>query len=288
MARYTVDDASDLMGFLRARAPKTSASEWKKRLKHKAITVNGVPARHDTQLAVGDVVDTAGGEGPALRANGVEILHADRSIVVIEKPAGLPSVPNDVDDGRETALSLARALLERREKGVRRLFAVHRLDRETSGVLLLARDIDVRERVMATWGEVEKRYVAIVEGHPRERAFSLSLPLRELANLRVVVGDGPGARDAITHVTVEATGLTRARLDVRLETGRKHQIRVSLAHIGHPVVGDETYGAREPGFPRHALHAAHLAFTHPATGERMTFQVPAPAMFATLLGRRAP
>lgn len=290
MARLIVDEEGPLAAFLKARLPKTSASEWKKRFRHAQITVNGAPARHDTALAKGDVVDTDGSAPPPPRKRGLEILHVDRAIVVVTKPAGLLSVPNDVDDGRESALTLAREILSEREKNTHRLYAVHRLDRETSGVLLLARDIDTRERIMSTWDDTEKHYVAITEGIPLERNRTLTLALRELASLRVVVDTGHAeSKQAVTRYTVRDTGPARARLDLVIETGRKHQIRVSLAHIGHPIVGDETYGGtREPGFPRHALHARALSFVHPMSGERLTFTAAEPPLFETVLRRRPP
>jgi 23S rRNA pseudouridine1911/1915/1917 synthase len=290
MARLIVDEEGPLAAFLKVRLPKTSASEWKKRFRHDQITVNGVPARHDTRLAKGDVVDTEARTQAPLARRGLSVLHVDRAIVVVTKPAGLLSVPNDVDDGRETALSLARELLSEREKNPHRLYAVHRLDRETSGVLLLARDVDTRERVMSTWDATEKQYVAITEGVPAVREQTLTLALRELPNLKVVVDPAhPESKRAVTRYTVRDAGPTRARLDLVIETGRKHQIRVSLAHIGHPIVGDETYGGtREPGFARHALHARTLSFNHPVSGVRLTFSADEPLLFDAVLRRRPP
>jgi 23S rRNA pseudouridine1911/1915/1917 synthase len=290
MARLIVDEEGPLAAFLKARLPKTSASEWKKRFRHDQITVNGTPARHDTKLSEGDVVDTEARAQAPLARRGLAVLHVDRAIVVVTKPAGLLSVPNDVDDGRESALSLTRELLSEREKNPHRLHAVHRLDRETSGVLLLARDIDTRERIMSTWDETEKQYVAITEGIPTVREQTLTLGLRELPSLKVVVDTHHAeSKRAVTRYRVRDTGPARARLDVVIETGRKHQIRVSLAHIGHPIVGDETYGStREPGFARHALHARSLAFNHPESGARLVFTAAEPPLFDTVLRRRPP
>ena len=274
-----VEKPSGLLAFLNARLEGWSRKTVKQRLQSGCVRVNGeTVARHDHALAAGDVVEIGasarGGPSEPLR-----ILHEDRDLIAVAKPAGLLSV-GTARETRRHALARLRARLARRRPDVR-LWPVHRIDRDTSGVLLFATSHEMREAVMAGWGEAEKTYLAVVEGRPDPPRGTIDQPLRlDEEEYRVHVGEHPDARRATTHYETERTAGGRSLLRVRLETGRQHQIRAHLAWLGCPVVGDPRYGTAGG---RMGLHAWRLKIVHPATGRKMVFEAPVPDDFRALM-----
>jgi 23S rRNA pseudouridine1911/1915/1917 synthase len=256
----------------------------RQRLKLGCVSVNGVVvARADHALAPGDLVlvlDEADAPPPARASGGIALLHVDEALVAIDKPAGLLSVKSERERER-TALDLVGAALGRPDRP-ERVWPVHRLDRETSGLLLLARTREDCEAVRAEWELARKTYLAIVEGAPRGDFGTVDAPLWEDRALAVHVGRGPGARAARTRWRVLERGRARSLLEVELETGRRHQIRAHLAHVGHPVVGDPRYGVRAA---RMGLHALRLAVVHPRHGRELALEAPPPADFRALVER---
>jgi 23S rRNA pseudouridine1911/1915/1917 synthase len=218
----------------------------------------------------------------SLVAAGIVILHADEDLVAIDKPAGLLSVSTDRQTER-TALALVRASLARPGRVVQ-LWPVHRLDRETSGVLLFARSRASQEAVQDTWNEARKLYLAIVEGRPGPASGVIDQPLSEDRSLNARVGHRPDAKAARTRYITRQTLGKRTLLEVELDTGRRHQIRAHLAWLGHPVVGDPRYGVAGP---RLGLHALRLVVTHPSDGRRLTLEAPPPKAFVALLRARS-
>ena len=276
-----VQNPAGLLAFLRAHLQGWAPNTVKQRLRTGCVRVNGAPVvRHDHALAVGDVVEisalAAPREAPAPR---LDVLFADRDLIAIDKPAGLLAV-GAAGETRRHALALLRSQLSRRGHEVR-LWPVHRIDRDTSGVLLFATSREMREAVMARWDEAEKTYWAIVEGVPSPPRGTIDQPLRlDDEEYRVHVGSHPAAKPAVTHYATERTAAGRSLVRVRLETGRQHQIRAHLAWLGCPVVGDPRYGTAGA---RLGLHALRLTIVHPGTGRSLTFAAPVPADFWALL-----
>ena len=276
-----VQNPAGLLAFLRAHLPGWAPNTVKQRLRTGCVRVNGAPVvRHDHALAVGDVVEisalAAPREEPSPR---LDVLFADRDLIAIDKPAGLLAV-GAAGETRRHALALLRSQLSRRGHEVR-LWPVHRIDRDTSGVLLFATSREMREAVMARWDEAEKTYWAIVEGVPSPPRGTIDQPLRlDDEEYRVHVGPHPAAKPAVTHYATERTAAGRSLVRVRLETGRQHQIRAHLAWLGCPVVGDPRYGTAGA---RLGLHALRLTIVHPGTGRSLTFAAPVPADFWALL-----
>jgi 23S rRNA pseudouridine1911/1915/1917 synthase len=155
---------------------------------------------------------------------------------------------------------------------------VHRLDRETSGVLLFARTREACELVQERWSEARKTYLAVVEGRPLPDAGVIDEPLREDRALNVHVGRGPDAKPARTRYRTLELAAGRALLEVELDTGRRHQIRAHLAWLGHPVVGDDRYGTPAP---RLGLHALRLELDHPRSRAALVLEAPAPRGFGS-------
>jgi 23S rRNA pseudouridine1911/1915/1917 synthase len=276
--RVTVTEPGSLLAVLVERLPGWKRNTLKDRLKAGRVEVNGQSiTRHDHALRAGDLVEIRAKGTERSPRGGVQLatLHTDDCLVAIDKPSGLLSVSTD-QEKRRTALAMVREALGRRE----RLWPVNRLDRETSGVLLFARSREVREAVQSGWSEATKTYLAVVEGHLDPAEGLIDQPLWQDKALNVHVGHHPKARDARTHYRTRSHHGSRALLEISLLTGRQHQIRVHLAWLGHPVVGDARYGTAGP---RLGLHALRLEVEHPRTRERLAFEAEAPAAFLSLL-----
>jgi 23S rRNA pseudouridine1911/1915/1917 synthase len=279
--RLTVKANTTLIPFLIAQLQGWSRSTIKQRLKSGCVSVNGKQVtRHDHDLLAGDqVVVEASARGVSSVRPQLGILYEDRDLIAINKPAGLLSVGSRKDK-EPHALGILRDQLSRRNKSIK-LWPVHRIDRDTSGVLLFATSREMREAVMKGWNAAEKTYLAIVEGCPKQSGGTIDQPLRlDPVIYQMHVGPHPDAKRAVTHFTTERSVGQRTLLRVELETGRQHQIRAHLAWLGHSVVGDQRYGTAGT---RMGLHALRLSITKPGTNKSLVFETPAPADFLTLL-----
>jgi len=279
--RLRVKQASGLLTFLNSQLKGWTRNKIKQRLKTGCVVVNGQPVmQHDHELKAGDDVEVRAAEKNMQRGiSRLEILYSDRDLVVINKPAGLLSVAS-ADENKQHALAILRKQLTRPKRSVR-LWPVHRLDRDTSGVLMFATSREMREAVNEGWSGAEKIYLAVVEGRPNPSQGSIDQPLRmDSEKYHMIVGPHPEAKKAITHFNTLRTVKDRALLEVQLETGRQHQIRAHMAWLGHPVIGDTRYGTDGPHM---GLHALRLSITRPKTGKRLTFETPAPDEFLDLL-----
>lgn len=277
-----------LVAFLASTMPEMKRGTVKDRLRDGAVLVNGQPEHKATRpLVVGDSVELrrqGASRGAAGPPGGVELLHVDQDLVVVHKPTGLLTV--STGKGSETTvLNVVGPQLRAlgRNSGDR-LFPCHRLDQGTSGVLLVPRSPEVQQFFFANWGETEKTYVAVVEGRVVDDEGTIDVALIEDAgSLQVRVSTSPDARAAVTHYRVLARGQRLTLVELRIDTGRKHQIRVHMKHLGHPVLGDERYGTDRRRV-RLCLHARQLVFPHPRSGERLTFEAPVPPLFGELVG----
>jgi 23S rRNA pseudouridine1911/1915/1917 synthase len=246
------------------------------------VTVSGAvrPKRH--RVHAGDVIecapesDDAASTGDDVAEVEFAVAYSDDALIVVDKPAGLVVHPAP---GHPTG-TLAQALGGH---------LVHRLDRDTSGLLVVARTEEAYRALQAALQrrEVTREYLALVEGRPPARRGTIDAPIgrdRRVRTKHSIATDTP--RDAITHFEIERTLAGFTLLRVRLETGRTHQIRVHLQSIGHPVAGDPDYGTPGLlGLERQFLHATRLAFDHPVTGERLDLSSPMPDELRAALTR---
>ena len=210
----------------------------------------------------------------------IKIVFEDDTLIVVDKPAGLLTMGTATERSRTVYAALRETANKKRPP--EKIFVVHRLDREASGLLVFAKTIQAKEHLQNQFKDhsAGRRYVAVVEGRVAPDDFTIRTHLAENAAYRVYSTREPSAgKLAVTHVHVMKRNPRTTLIEVQLETGRKHQIRVHLAERGHPVAGDKTYGSRSNPIRRLALHAAHLAFRHPRTGKRMTFDSRYPAPF---------
>lgn len=284
----TVDKECGLQEFLLENLKKESRNKVKALLKFKAVTVNGkcrtkfdFPLTKGQTVVVAIVVDRSPAKNPLL-----DIIYEDDDIIAINKPAGLLSIASDTESER-TAYHI---LMEyEREKNIKnRVYVVHRLDKDTSGVLVIAKNEKMKLALQDNWANIVKTrgYVAIVEGVPVKKTAKLVSWLKETKTHLIYVSDTPrSGLEAITNYEVIKEGINYCLLDINLETGRKNQIRVQLQEIGHPIAGDKKYGATTSPIKRLCLHANKLELIHPYTKELMTFETPLPKEFKWLVNK---
>jgi 23S rRNA pseudouridine1911/1915/1917 synthase len=249
--------------------------------------VDGVPRAKSYRLAGGEEVELAAAATTVVTAVAAPpepaIVWADEHLLVIDKPAGLVVHPG----AGHTSGTLVDALAGKIAGGEPgRPGIVHRLDRDTSGLMVVARSQEAYELLTELVREhaLERTYTALVKGRPRSRTGRIEAPIGRDRNEATRVSlDSESAREAITHFHVLELWPDNALLRVVLETGRMHQIRVHLAAIDLPVVGDPTYGAPDPRLDRQFLHASELAFPHPLSGERIETRSALPPDLAEFL-----
>ena len=216
---------------------------------------------------------------------GVTILHDDRDILVVEKAAGLLTMGTDREKARTVYYKLTDFVRKGNAKSRKHVFIVHRLDRDASGILVFAKSRQAKSSLQEQWEAAEKKYLAIVHGRLAEKRGTISSYLAE-NNAHVVYATKNTRKGKLSHTAYEVVKETKdfSLLEVTLLTGRKHQIRVHLANLGHPIVGDKKYGKGDKAHRRLALHAQSLCFKHPYSGERVTFESKTPGYFHRLLG----
>jgi 23S rRNA pseudouridine1911/1915/1917 synthase len=250
--------------------------------------VNGkVITQFDHALKPGDTVRIRpkGMAAPETKlAGGIRIRHEDADILVIEKPAGLLSIASPSEEEKTAYAFLTNHVRLGNPRVRERVWVVHRLDRETSGLMIFAKNEPAKVALQEGWDAVEKKYLAVVEGAPSSDAGKFDSHLDESNPLKVyVANEGPETRHAITRYRVTKKGNATTLIELTLETGRRHQIRVQLADAGCPIVGDKKYGAETNPIKRIALHASTLRFPHPVTREVMRFDSALPGDLGTLV-----
>jgi 23S rRNA pseudouridine1911/1915/1917 synthase len=226
----------------------------------------------------------------------LDIVHQDASVIVVNKAPGVVVHPGA--GNREHTLQNALLAHDPKLKRVPRSGLVHRIDKDTSGLLVVARTLEAHTALVAELAahEIEREYLALCTGL-MTGGGTVDQPIGRHRTNRLKMTVRSDGREAVTHYRIERRFRAHTLARVRLETGRTHQIRVHLAHVGYPIVGDPVYGGRKrlpagatpalkaalENFRRQALHAAKLTFTHPKNGKRVSFQAPLPPDLAELL-----
>jgi RluA family pseudouridine synthase len=218
----------------------------------------------------------------------MEIIYEDDDIIVIDKPAGLLTVKTATEKTKTAQYILTDYVRKGNYKSRKQVYAVHRLDQWTSGVLIFAKSEEVKEKLQAQWDKTEKKYITVVHGHFKEKEGVISSYLAE-NKMFVMYSTNDSTKGKLSHtaykVIKEAGDLSL--LEINLLTGRKNQIRVHMSDEGHPIVGDRKYGKKDDGVKRLALHAKSISFLHPSTGKQMMFETKAPAYFKELMKTQA-
>lgn len=284
----TVEKPAELLSFLFSAWPEVKRKQVRTWLKFQTVTVNGRPiSQFNHPLRPGDVVAISEDRFAAPKAvlpSGIKIRYEDDTVIVIEKPEGLLSMATDAEQEKTAYFQLTEHLRHGNDRARDRVWLVHRLDRETSGLMVFTKSAEAKTALAGSWEKAEKRYEAVVEGRIIQDAGVLESDLDE-SNLLRVFSARPSdlTRHAITRYRVLARREWRTLVELTLETGRRHQIRVQLADVGCPVIGDKKYGAKSDPAKRLCLHACALSFIHPATGVEMTFESPMPKALLKLV-----
>lgn len=270
--------------------PDSSRTTLRQMLQHGRVRVNGeVEKDAKRSVAAKDVIDVLDRKTARLLPPALTLLHEDRDVLVVVKANGLLTVATEREKDTTAQAYLNHYLGSRGEE---RVHVVHRLDRETSGVLVFAKNFRAREVLKEQFAEhtTDRIYIAVIEGTLPEGRGSFRSHLLERRDLRMVSvkptvkshKDAKPAKHAITHYRTVEKNAKYSMLEVTLETGRKNQIRAHLSEAGHPIVGDQFYGSNVNPLGRLGLHAKLLGFTHPTSGERLTFEAPIPVVFRAL------
>lgn len=219
------------------------------------------------------------------RLKGIRILHEDRDILVVDKPPGLLTMGTDRDTIRTAYYILTDHVRKGCAKSKNRIYIVHRLDRDASGILVFAKNERAKFTLQDRWEKTEKKYLAVVYGRLADKAGVITSRLVENKAFRVY-SVHRGTKGRLSHTAYKVLKETKifSLLEIDLITGRKNQIRVHLAEKGHPIVGDKKYGKRHDPHNRLALHARSLSFEHPSSGERVGFEAGIPGYFLGLVG----
>jgi len=284
--RFTATEEARLQDFLFKVLPELKKTKIKQILKFGSVRVNGrVTTWYRQVLKPGDHIEILSKQSAYVErskaALGLTLVHEDDDLIVVEKPAGLLTMGT----AREKEATLYFMLNEYERSKTKdesgRIYIVHRLDRDASGLIVFAKNDAAKRWLQGHWTLAAKKYYAITEGTPKERSGTIENYLREDDFKRVytVPRNHPEAQHAVTHYRVLRENGGYALLEVTLETGRKNQIRVHLAGLDCPIMGDEKYGAQSDPFRRLALHACFLSFPHPVTGELKTFKSALPTPF---------
>ncbi len=223
--------------------------------------------------------------GAKLLPKGLVIIYEDRDILVVDKPPGLLTIATVTEKSRTAYFILTDYVRKGCAKSKNRIFIVHRLDKETSGILVFAKSEEAKLRLQSQWKETKKKYLAVVHGKLEKCSETITTYLAE-NKAHTVYSTPDTTKGKLSHTAYEVLKQTKdfALLDVHLLTGRKHQIRVHLADIGHPVVGDRKYGKGNDAHKRLALHARLISFQHPFSGTQLTFETKVPVYFNKLVG----
>lgn len=304
-ATYKVNHSDELLEFL-LRKCGTSRNNVKAMLVRRQVLVNGsVVTQYNFPLAKDDEVKLSKkplkeGSVPTAKPvartkaprkpTSIAIIHEDNDFLAINKPVGLLSVESD--KSTECAYGFALEYMQAQGKNSRP-FVLHRIDKETSGVLVFAKDIKIHSMLKMHWNELVslREYYAVVEGILEKKQDTITSYLKENKNNIVYSTNDPTGQKAVTHYEVIKENGEYSLLKVKIDSGRKNQIRVHMQALGCPVVGDDKYGKKQDGtqvknpLERLGLHASRLEFLHPVSKEIIAFNAPLPACFREFFGK---
>ena len=282
---FKVVEPAQLIAFIMEKMHGVSRNRAKALISNRVVLVNNAITTHPlAELKPGDVVQLDRSKHKkSFHCKDLDIVFEDPYLLVIDKHPGLLSMSNN--SRQQTVQTVLNRYLEK-GGGRNTSHLVHRLDRDTSGLMVYAKDVQTQQSLINGWQQLvtDRRYLALVDGEPGQSHGRIQSWLTE--DKKFVTHSSPvdnGGKYAVTHYNVLASSNGYSLVECELETGRKNQIRVHMADLGHPVVGDRKYGSDEDPMRRLGLHAYMLCFTHPVTGKHLRFETPVPYCFEKLL-----
>lgn len=285
LSSFIIEQEDSLLSCLISHFPHKKRKVLKAVLRDKQVRVDGESIRQfDHNLEPGQQVEVSWDRGEKYtHLSGLDIIYEDQDIIVINKPPGLLTIATDKEK-RKTAYSILSNYVKA-EIPDNKIFIVHRIDRETSGLLIFARSEEIKQQIQKTWNATinQRTYVAVVEGVVTPSEDTITSWLYESKAYIVYSSRKKGqGRRAVTHYQKIMGTKNHSMLQIKLETGRKHQIRVHMQDLNCPVVGDKKYGSKINPLGRMGLHAQILEFTHPTTGKLFHFDTGIPKIFLKL------
>lgn len=210
----------------------------------------------------------------------LDIIYEDKEMIVINKPAHLLTIATE-NEKFNTLYHKVYEYLHKKNKN-NKVFIVHRLDKDTSGIVLFAKNQELKEQLQANWNElaITREYYAVVENYVKEETGTIKQYLKETKTLLTYASNDKNGKEAITHYKVISASKSSSILNITIDTGRKNQIRVAMQSIGHPIIGDKKYGSTKNPLRRVCLHASKLEIIHPITNKKYTFEAKIPKEFA--------
>ena len=282
---FKVHGECELLEFLFSKFPKLSRNAVKSILSGHYVSVNGAPvSQYNLKLSKDDVVIVSKQRISRKNRQDLPIIFENEEFIVINKPSGLLTIPSDNEKGR-TAYRMVNDYVQQKDKH-NRVFVVHRLDEDTSGVLMFAKNPKIKDILQWNWNDIvlERGYYAIVEGRmPKQQDTLVNYLAENSLNLMYVTSDKIKGKKCLTQYKVLKSNEKYSLLDVNIDTGRKNQIRVQLGHIGHHVIGDDKYGEPSDPIKRLGLHAYKLKFVHPITKKIVEFKTEIPKEFSKII-----
>lgn len=282
--KVIVKEENTLLPFLFQLLNEQSKSSVKELLSRRQILVNGkATTQFDAPLQPDDEVCVSYERGKVEFNNPLmKIIWEDDHLVVVNKREGLLSVANQKVRER-TAYHLLSDYVKKADPA-NKIFILHRLDRDTSGLMMFAKSREVQNKLQSDWNNMitARTYVAVVEGRPEKEVDLITSYLTENTKMQVYVSENGDGKEAITRYRVLQTNNKYSLMELDLETGRKNQIRAQMQSIGHSIAGDYKYGAETDPTGRMMLHARRLFFIHPITGEELRFETQIPTAFMSL------
>ena len=282
---FKVVEPAQLIAFVMEKMHGVSRNRAKALISNRVVLVNNTITTHPlAELKPGDVVQLDRSKHKkSFHCKELDIVFEDPYLFIIDKHPGLLSMSNN--SRQQTVQTVLNRYLEK-GGGRNTSHLVHRLDRDTSGLMVYAKDVQTQQSLINSWQQLvtDRRYLALVKGEfeqPRGRIQSWLTEDKKFITHSSPVDNG--GKYAVTHYNVLASSNGYSLVECELETGRKNQIRVHMADLGHPVVGDRKYGSDEDPMRRLGLHAYMLCFTHPVTGKHLRFETPVPFCFEKLL-----
>lgn len=281
----TVEKEDTLLACLLTLLPHKSRNVLKAVLRDGQVSIDGTPVtQYDHGLRPGQRIEVRWDrKTPQQQPHGLNIVYEDQDLIIINKPSGLLTIATDKEK-RKTAYAILSNYVKM-EDPENKIFIIHRLDRETSGLLMFAKNEKIKQQIQETWATtIEQRtYIGVVEGEVQKQEGTIVSWLHESKAFIVYSSqNSQHGQKAVTHYKKIKGNNKFSLLQINLETGRKHQIRVHMQDINHPIIGDGKYGSTQNPIRRMGLHAQVLAFTHPKTGKPCRFETEIPRKFLHL------